>query len=107
MTYQVHIIAEAEGDLFEIYEFVALSNSPQRAEKLLTGLEETCLSLAELPNRGHVPPELQRVAVYDYLEIRYKSYRIIYQILTKRVFVHCVLDGRRDIEELLHERLLR
>jgi len=23
------------------------------------------------------------------------------------VFVHCVLDGRRELEELLHERLLR
>lgn len=107
MKYQVHIIAEAEEDLFSIHRFVSLNDSPERADRLLANLEETCLSLGELPNRGHVPPELQRVAVEDYLEIHYKMYRIIYQVISKRVFIHCVLDGRRDLEELLLERLLR
>jgi toxin ParE1/3/4 len=76
-------------------------------EALLDKLEETCLSLSELPNRGPVPPELERVAVFDYLEIHYKPYRIIYQVISHRVFIHCVLDGRRDIGELLQKRLLR
>jgi toxin ParE1/3/4 len=107
VKYQVHIIAEAEEDLFSIHRFVSLNDSPERADRLLANLEETCLSLGELPNRGHVPPELQRVAVEDYLEIHYKMYRIIYQVISKRVFIHCVLDGRRDLEELLLERLLR
>ena len=30
-----------------------------------------------------------------------------YEIDGKKVFVHCVLDGRRDLEELLSKRLLR
>lgn len=107
MKYQVHVVADAEEDLFAIHRFVALNDSPERADKLLANLEETYLSLSELPNRGHIPPELQRVAVDDYLEIHYKTYRIIYQVISKRVFIHCVLDGRRDLEELLHERLLR
>ncbi|MFQ5709291.1 MAG: type II toxin-antitoxin system RelE/ParE family toxin [bacterium] len=107
MKYQVQIIKEAEDDLFEIYQFVAKNDSISRAEKLLDKLEETCLSLSELPNRGHVPPELERVAVYDYLEIHYKPYRIIYQVISRRVFIHCVLDGRRELGELLQRRLLR
>ena len=107
MKYQVHIIADAEDDLYEIFQYVANNDSLSRAEKLLDKLEETCLSLAELPKRGHVPPELKRVAVSDYLEIHYKPYRIIYQVSSNRVYVHCVLDGRRDLEELLRYRLLR
>ena len=107
MKYQVHIIAEAEDDLFGIHQFVALNDSPERANKLLANLEETCMSLNQLPNRGHLPPELQRVAVENYLEIHYKPYRIIYQVISKRVFVHCVLDGRRNLDELLQQRLLR
>ena len=31
----------------------------------------------------------------------------IYQIEGQTVFVHCVLDGRRDLQELLERRLLR
>ncbi len=93
MKYQVHIISDAEDDLNEIFQ--------------LDKLEETCRSLAELAQRGHVPPELKRIAVLDYLEILCKPYRIIYQISSDRVYIHCVLDGRRDLEELLRQRLLR
>ena len=107
MKYQVYVISEAEDDLFEIYQYVAKNDSIARAKKLLYKLEEACLSLSELPNRGHVPPELERVAVHDYLEIHYKPYRIIYQIISNRVYIHGVLDGRRDLGELLQKRLLR
>ncbi len=107
MKFQVYIIADAEADLFEIYQYVAKNDSISRAEKFFEKLEDTCLSLSELPNRGHVPPELERVAVYDYLEIHYKPYRIIYQVISRRVFIHCVLDGRRDIVDILQKRILR
>ncbi|MFQ5638860.1 MAG: type II toxin-antitoxin system RelE/ParE family toxin [bacterium] len=107
MKYHVHLITDAEDDLFEIYQYVAKNDSISRAEKLLENLEATCLSLSELPNRGHTPPELERVAVYDYLEIHYKPYRIIYQVISHRVFIHCVLDARRDLGELLQKKLLR
>jgi hypothetical protein len=46
------------------------------------------------------------VSVYD-LEIHFKPYRIIYQIVGRTVFVHCVLDGRRAVQEMLERRLLR
>jgi len=107
MKFQVYIIADAEADLFEIYQYVAKNDSISCAEKLFEKLEDTCLSLSELPNRDHVPPELERVAVYDYLEIHYKPYRIIYQVISRRVFIHCVLDGGRDIVDILQKRILR
>lgn len=107
MKYPVHIITEAEDDLFGIHQFVALNDSLEKAGKLLNKLEEACMSLSALPNRGHTPPELQRVAVDDYLEIHDKPYRIIYQIISRRVFIYCILDGRRNLDELLQERLLR
>ena len=60
-----------------------------------------------MANRGHIPPELERVGVYEYREIYFKPYRIIYQIVESDVYIHCVLDSRRDLEDLLQERLLR
>ena len=107
MNYQVFIIADAEEDLYEIYNYVAVYDSVEKAEKLLMNLEYTCNSLSTFPTRGHIPPELERVGVLDYREIHYKPYRIIYQIIESAVYVHCVLDGRRDLQELLEKRLLR
>jgi len=57
--------------------------------------------------RENFPPELERIGVYDYREVFFKPYRIIYQISGSEVYVHCVLDGRRDMQTLLQQRLLR
>ena len=107
MKRQVYLIAEAEEDIFDIYRYVLSSESLQRADLLFKRIEEACGSLGHLPHRGHVPPELERIGVCDFLEIHSKPYRIIYQVVGKRVFIHCVLDGRRDIHQLLHHRLIR
>ncbi|MEN6509702.1 MAG: type II toxin-antitoxin system RelE/ParE family toxin [Smithella sp.] len=107
MKYSVYLISTAEEDIFEIYEYIARHDSPQKADDVFSKLKEACDSLATLAIRGHVPPELDRISVRDYLEIHFKPYRIIYQIFGKKVFIHCVLDGRRDMEDLLQRRLIR
>jgi toxin ParE1/3/4 len=86
---------------------VALSGSPETAAGLLDQLEQAITNLESMPERGHMPAELKSINIYEYREIHLKVYRIIYQISGSDVFVHCVLDGRRDIEDLLRERLLR
>ena len=107
MNYNVHLILDAENDLFHIYKYVATNDSVDKAKKLLSKLEERCHSLKTFPDRGHVLPELERIGLKTYKEIHFKPYRIIYSISTKDVFIHCVLDGRRDLMSLLEERLLR
>jgi toxin ParE1/3/4 len=105
--YQVLIIEDAEYDLSDIYQYLASHDSQESADYVLEQLESRCLSLADLPLRGHIPPELESIGVTEYREVFFKPYRIIYQIIGPKVFIHCVLDGRRDISTLLERRLLR
>ena len=107
MNFKVNIISDAEEDILDIYNYVLINDSEEKAEYLLNKIEETCLGLKKYPDRGHVPPELERVGVYTYKEIHIKPYRIIYEVTEKIVFIHCVLDGRRSLQELLENRLLR
>ena len=107
MSYSVRIVADAEQDILEIYRYVLTTDSERKADDLLVKLEAACESLDVAPERGHIPPELRRVGMLDYREIHYKPYRIVYQVVGKQVFVHCVLDGRRELQELLEARLLR
>jgi len=107
MKFNVVIIKDAEDDMFDIYKYVVYSDGVERSEYLLEKIEETCESLSRLPRRGHVPPELKNIGIYNYLEVHFKPYRIIYQIIDNDVFIHCVLDGRRELQELLQQRLLR
>jgi len=107
MKFQVYIVNDAEEDLFQIYQYIALNDTPAKAEKIFQKLKETCLNLKRFPKRGHCPPELEHIGVFDFLEIHYKPYRIVYQIFSTNVYVHCSLDGRRDLQDLLQIRLLR
>lgn len=107
MDYKIFIVSDAEKDIIEIYNYVLNSDCLENAEYLLNKIEEICFSLMGLPNRGHTPPELEQLGIYNYKEIHFKPYRIIYEIVEITVFIHCVLDGRRSSQELLEKRLLR
>lgn len=107
MKYRVLLVAAAERDLLDLHLFVERNDSPARADDLLTKIEQAITSLGQMPERGHAPPELARLGIHDLREIHYKPYRIFYEIIGKEVVVHAVADGRRDLRDLLAERLLR
>ncbi|NQT27139.1 type II toxin-antitoxin system RelE/ParE family toxin [candidate division KSB1 bacterium] len=107
MNYKVYIINDAEEDILDIYNYVFLHDYKENADYLLNKIKESCVSLKTHPNRGHTPPELERVGVYSYKEIHFTPYRIIYETIENAVYIHCVLDGRRSLQELLEKRLLR
>lgn len=107
MKHRVQLVVDAEEDLYEICRYVAEHDSPEAAGHLLDRLEEACRSLAELPERGHPPPELDRIGVPAYREVDVRPYRIIYKVSGRSVFVHAIIDGRRDLADLLHRRLVR
>ena len=105
--YRVKLAEDAEQDLIDIYRYVATHDSVEKAAHLLDRLESLCARLAGLPKRGHIPPELGQIGVTAYREIYFKPYRVIYEVIGQDVFIHCVLDGRRDMQSLLQRRLLR
>jgi toxin ParE1/3/4 len=107
MTFNVYLIEDAEKDLFDIYRYVSRNDSVSYANSLIGKLKTTVLRLDKMPDRGHFPPELERIGVLEFREVFYKPYRIIYQIIGNNVYVHCILDGRRDMQDILQQRVLR
>ena len=107
MRYQVYLSIDAEDDIVDIWSYVAGADSPAKADRLVDDIQKTMLALSEFPERGHLPPELERIHIRTFREIHWKPYRIIYRIEQDRVLVHCVLDGRRNLQDLLFERSIR
>lgn len=105
--HRVRVSEEAEQDLIDIYRYVAIHDSVEKAAYLLEQLEPLCSSLAELPMRSHIPPELDRIGVTNYREVHFKPYRVIYEVIEQDVFVHCIQNERRDMQSLLERRLVR
>ena len=96
--------ATAYADLQSIIRYIA-ADSPLSAGRVLGRIKEKAESLSEFPERGRVVPELREVGVYSHQEIIIKPWRIIYRIEQQQVFVLAVLDSRRQLQDLLLERL--
>jgi len=107
MTFEVLLSEQAERDIEDIYRYIAEHDSVKKAGRVLAALEKSCRTLADFPERGNAPKELQPLGIAEFREVHYKPYRVIYRIFGTRVVVYCVLDGRRDMQSLLQRRLTR
>jgi len=96
----------AARDLEELIGYVA-ADSPLNAERILDKLKKRVRTLEATPARGRVVPELAHFGIRNWRELIVKPYRIIYRIDEDTVNVLAVLDGRRDLQDLLLERLIR
>lgn len=96
----------AARDLTEIVEYIARED-PGAALRILDALEAKASSLETFATRGRIVPELLGIQLREYRELLVTPYRIIYRIEKARVVVVAVFDGRRNLEDILLDRLLR
>jgi len=95
----------AAGDLCRLASWVA-ADSPDDAATLLNRLRKRVGTLAIAPGRGGVVPELAFFGIGVLREAIERPYRIVYRIAGRKVWVLGVLDGRRELEDVLLERLI-
>jgi plasmid stabilization system protein ParE len=96
----------AVRDLEDIAAYLVV-DSEQAAEGLLRQIEHRAATLESTPARGRLVPELARFGMRTWRELVIRPYRLVYRIEGDSVTVLAVFDARRDLEDLLLERLLR
>ncbi|MDP1993006.1 MAG: type II toxin-antitoxin system RelE/ParE family toxin [Syntrophales bacterium] len=106
MPFAVLLTNDAARDLEEIYDYMALHDTPQKADYVLEQVEKAFSTLSEFPERGAYPKELAALGIREYREIFFKPYRIVYRVIDKNIYVLLIADGRRDMQTLLQRRLL-
>ena len=97
---------DAAHDLGDLYDYIARHDAPEKADYVLDQIEKTFASLSASPERGTYPQELLVLGIREYREIFFKPYRIVYRVVGKDVYVLLIVDGRRDMQTLLQQRLL-
>lgn len=104
MTFVVKVSEQADSDLREIYEYIAVElQSPENADKQMNRIESRILSLEEMPERfkryEKEPWHSRglRIVPVDHYIVAY-----IPDAVTKTVTIIRVMYGRRDIEQQLN-----
>ena len=96
----------AARDLEEFVSYIAL-DSETDATRALERIEARAAALGSSPLRGRVVPELAHFGMRTWREPIARPYRLEYRIEGDTAIVLAVFDGRRDLEDVLLERLLR
>jgi toxin ParE1/3/4 len=104
--FDVEWAQSAHSDLTAITEHIAVDNV-DLALSVLEKLEKRAASLRTMPKRGRIVPELAAIGIHGYRELVHTPWRIVYRIAGRKVRVLAVVDSRRNLEDLLLQRLLR
>jgi plasmid stabilization system protein ParE len=95
----------ARKDFFQIIEYISLNN-PAAAKRALQKIQEKAQQLNVYPERCRIVPELQRQGIFQYRELIIDHWRVIFKITRDQVLVVSVIDSRRNLEDILLQRLL-
>jgi plasmid stabilization system protein ParE len=104
-TYFIKWTALARDDLDEIIEYIAQENMPY-AVKVLDKIELAAKNLNVFPKRGRIVPELGKYGYILYREMIVDYWRIMYKIENDIVYIMAILDGRRNVEDILLKKIM-
>lgn len=95
----------AERDLELIVDYIA-RDSEGKALDILHAIRSKASNLRTLPERGRIVPELKAHGIATYRELIVAPWRMIYRTDGRTVLVLCVIDARRNLEDILLDRFL-
>jgi toxin ParE1/3/4 len=101
--YSVLWTKTAEQDLVN---YIA-RDSADRALEILQAIRTAASALTSMPERGRIVPELKAHGIATYRELVISPWRLIYRTEGKNVIILTVIDGRRNLEDILLDRLQR
>ena len=104
--YQVVWAEIAQHDLKQIIDYIAI-DSPGNASRILQKIKQKVSALYSMPVRGRIVPELKEQGIHTYRELIIAPWRIIYRISDTTVFVLSVIDGKRNVEDILLDRFAK
>lgn len=104
--YRVFWTKEAAIDLEEIVGYISRDRATA-AKSIYKTIKQRCRELNHFPEKYRAVPELQEIGITDYREIIHSPYRIVYKLTGSNIFIIAVVDGRRDFETFIFNRLLR
>jgi toxin ParE1/3/4 len=106
MTVRIFILESAERDLKDLRRYILDNFTPSHWQSAYADIKEAIRGLQKFPRSGVVPDEITQLGQTQYRQVLSGKNRIIYEIRVNEIFVHLIVDMRRDLSAHLSKRLL-
>lgn len=107
MSFKVVILESAEQDLKELRTYIVKNFSADTWRTSYAKIKEAIHNLQNFPQAGSIPEEIEKLNLTQYRQVLSGMNRVIYEVRQEVVYIHIVVDARRDMTSLLTRRLLR
>ena len=107
MGFRVVILDSAELDLKELRAYIVKNFSADTWRTTYAKIKEAIRNLQNFPQAGCIPGEIEKLNLTQYRQVLSGMNRVIYEVRQDTIYVHVIVDVRRDMESLLTRRLLR
>lgn len=107
MSIKVVILESAEYDLKELRSYIVKNVSLTTWQNTYDKIKEVIRNLKTFPYTGSIPEEIEKLNLIQYRQVISGMNRIIYEVRQDTLYIHIIVDGRRDLTSLLTRRLLR
>ncbi|MCL2793001.1 MAG: type II toxin-antitoxin system RelE/ParE family toxin [Spirochaetaceae bacterium] len=104
--YHVKLTQSAEKDLNEIIDFIA-ENNPRTALTIMEKIQRKIDTLDHFPYRGSYVPALLAKNIKDFRQVTEHPWKIYYKIIENKVYVMAIIDSRRNLKDILINKLLK
>ena len=107
MSLKVVILESAEHDLKELRSYIVKNFSLKTWQNTYNKIREVIRNLKIFPYAGSIPEEIEKLNLSQYRQVLSGMNRIIYEVRQDTLYIHIIVDARRDLKSLLTRRLLR
>lgn len=97
---------DASDDLIDIVTYIKEKSGKNIANEIYQRIINHVEKIDIFPEGGRVIPELISIGVIDIREIIENPWRIFYRITSKEIQIISVIDGRRNVEEILFRKVI-
>jgi len=97
---------DASLDLVEIVSYIKIHSGKGIAKKIYTKIKSKVDYIVDFPEAGILVPELVNIGITDIHQIIVSLWKVYYKVNENNILVLSVIDGRRNLEEILYKKII-
>jgi toxin ParE1/3/4 len=97
---------DAGDELFEILKYIKDNTGKITAEKIYSKIMHEVKRVSENAEGRRIVPLLKELGINDIHQFNVNPWILFYKVENKKMEIISIIDGRRNLEEILYKKLL-